>query len=177
MACRLKEHSPKAGARAVILAPTRELALQTHKVVAELGRYTSLRTAILVGGDSMEAQFAELTTNPDIIVATPGESPPLPGHMVQSALPGSVIRHVSSTCNRILRCLECHLAEHCMTHTISLLMNVEWPQAQAAIALLCKLLSLRWTNGLLGLSIWGLARAGWPARCCHGRCWSSPSAI
>ncbi|KAK9865158.1 hypothetical protein WJX84_010261 [Apatococcus fuscideae] len=69
---RLKEHSPKAGARAVIMAPTRELALQTHKVVAELGRYTSLRTAILVGGDSMEAQFAELTTNPDIIVATPG---------------------------------------------------------------------------------------------------------
>lgn len=54
------------------MAPTRELALQTHKVVAELGRYTSLRTAILVGGDSMEAQFAELTTNPDIIVATPG---------------------------------------------------------------------------------------------------------
>ena len=69
---RLKEHSPKAGARAVILAPTRELALQTHKVVAELGRFTSLRTAILVGGDSMEAQFAELTTNPDVIVATPG---------------------------------------------------------------------------------------------------------
>ena len=74
---RLKEHSPKAGARAVILAPTRELALQTHKVVAELGRYTSLRTAVLVGGDSMEAQFAELTTNPDIIVATPGRLLPM----------------------------------------------------------------------------------------------------
>lgn len=28
---RLKVHSPRAGARAVILAPTRELALQTHK--------------------------------------------------------------------------------------------------------------------------------------------------
>ena len=69
---RLKSHSIKGGARAVLLAPTRELALQTHKVVKELSRYTNLRTAVLVGGDSMEAQFAELAANPDIIVATPG---------------------------------------------------------------------------------------------------------
>ncbi len=62
----------RGGARAVLLAPTRELALQTHKVVKELSRYTDLRTAVLVGGDSMEAQFAELAANPDIIVATPG---------------------------------------------------------------------------------------------------------
>ena len=70
--CRLKGHSLRGGARAVLLAPTRELALQTHKVVKELSRYTDLRTAVLVGGDSMEAQFAELAANPDIIVATPG---------------------------------------------------------------------------------------------------------
>ena len=56
----------------MLLAPTRELTLQTHKVVKELGRHTNLRTAVLVGGDSMEAQFAELAANPDIIVATPG---------------------------------------------------------------------------------------------------------
>lgn len=42
---RLKEHSVRAGARSVILSPTRELALQTHKVVKELGRHTNLRTA------------------------------------------------------------------------------------------------------------------------------------
>ena len=59
----------------MLLAPTRELALQTHKVVKELSRYTDLRTAVLVGGDSMEAQFAELAANPDIIVATPGAGP------------------------------------------------------------------------------------------------------
>lgn len=73
--CRLKGHSLRGGARAVLLAPTRELALQTHKVVKELSRYTDLRTAVLVGGDSMEAQFAELAANPDIIVATPGTGP------------------------------------------------------------------------------------------------------
>ena len=68
----LGQHSPRAGARALILAPTRELALQLHKVVKELGRYIDLRTAVLVGGDSMEAQFAELAANPDVLLATPG---------------------------------------------------------------------------------------------------------
>ena len=62
----------------MLLAPTRELTLQTHKVVKELGRHTNLRTAVLVGGDSMEAQFAELAANPDIIVATPGGAPRAP---------------------------------------------------------------------------------------------------
>ena len=69
---RLAAHSPRAGARALALAPTRELALQTHKVVRELSRGSDLRTAALVGGDAMEAQFAELAANPDVIVATPG---------------------------------------------------------------------------------------------------------
>ena len=70
---KLKAHAPTAqSARAIILSPTRELALQTHKVVQELGRNLDLRTAVLVGGDSMEAQFAELAASPDVIVATPG---------------------------------------------------------------------------------------------------------
>ncbi|KAL6751022.1 DEAD-domain-containing protein [Haematococcus lacustris] len=69
---KLQSHSPKAGARAVLLSPTRELALQTHKAVRDLARYTDLRTAVLVGGDALEAQFAELANNPDVLVATPG---------------------------------------------------------------------------------------------------------
>jgi hypothetical protein len=69
---KLAAHSPRAGARALILSPTRELALQTHKVVRELSRGSDLRTAALVGGDAMEAQFAELAANPDVLVATPG---------------------------------------------------------------------------------------------------------
>ncbi|KAF2145444.1 uncharacterized protein K452DRAFT_283793 [Aplosporella prunicola CBS 121167] len=69
---KLKAHSPKVGARAVIMSPSRELALQTLKVVKELGRGTDLRTVLLVGGDSLEQQFADMQTNPDIIIATPG---------------------------------------------------------------------------------------------------------
>ena len=69
---KLKGHSAQVGARALILSPSRELALQTLKVVKELGRGTDLRSVLLVGGDSLEEQFGFMTTNPDIIIATPG---------------------------------------------------------------------------------------------------------
>ncbi|KAI4602415.1 ATP-dependent RNA helicase dbp10 [Pestalotiopsis sp. 9143b] len=69
---RLKAHSPTVGSRALILSPSRELALQTMKVVKEFGRGTDLKTILLVGGDSMEDQFGDIASNPDIIIATPG---------------------------------------------------------------------------------------------------------
>ncbi|KAL1644679.1 ATP-dependent RNA helicase dbp10 [Diplodia intermedia] len=69
---KLKAHSAKVGARAIIMSPSRELALQTLKVVKEFGRGTDLRTVLLVGGDSLEDQFSDMNTNPDIIIATPG---------------------------------------------------------------------------------------------------------
>ncbi|KAL2023396.1 hypothetical protein VTK56DRAFT_2753 [Thermocarpiscus australiensis] len=69
---RLKAHSARVGARALILSPSRELALQTLKVVKELGRGTDLKTVLLVGGDSLEEQFGLMAANPDIVIATPG---------------------------------------------------------------------------------------------------------
>ncbi|KAM7332133.1 hypothetical protein ACRRTK_008841 [Alexandromys fortis] len=69
---RLKAHSAQTGARALILSPTRELALQTMKFTKELGKFTGLKTALILGGDKMEDQFAALHENPDIIIATPG---------------------------------------------------------------------------------------------------------
>ena len=68
----LRRHSPRAGARAVVLSPARELALQTHAALRDLAKYTDLRVAALVGGDALEHQFAELAANPDVLVATPG---------------------------------------------------------------------------------------------------------
>ncbi|XP_010070937.1 PREDICTED: ATP-dependent RNA helicase DDX54, partial [Pterocles gutturalis] len=59
-------------ARALVLSPTRELALQTLKFTKELGKFTGLKTALILGGDKMEDQFAALHENPDIIIATPG---------------------------------------------------------------------------------------------------------
>ncbi|KAH3752967.1 hypothetical protein DPMN_187594 [Dreissena polymorpha] len=69
---KLQTHSAQAGARALIMSPTRELAVQTLKFAKELGKYTGLRAAVVLGGDRMEDQFAALHANPDIIIATPG---------------------------------------------------------------------------------------------------------
>lgn len=69
---KLKSHSPKVGVRAIILSPSRELALQTFKQVKEFSKGTDLRSIVLIGGDSLEEQFSSMMTNPDIVVATPG---------------------------------------------------------------------------------------------------------
>ncbi|KAJ9627725.1 ATP-dependent RNA helicase dbp10 [Taxawa tesnikishii (nom. ined.)] len=88
---RLKAHSAKVGARGVILSPSRELALQTLKVVKEMGRGTDLRTILLVGGDSLEEQFSSMASNPDIIIATPGRFEHL---KVEMSLDLSSVRYV-----------------------------------------------------------------------------------
>lgn len=88
---KLKMHSAKVGTRAILLAPSRELALQTLKSIKELSRGTDLRTALLVGGDSMEDQFAQMVSNPDITVATPGRFLHL---MIEMSLELSSVRYV-----------------------------------------------------------------------------------
>ncbi|KAK2745371.1 ATP-dependent RNA helicase dbp10 [Onygenales sp. PD_40] len=88
---KLKSHSAKVGARALIMSPSRELALQTLKVVKELGRGTDLKSVLLVGGDSLEEQFGYMAGNPDIIIATPGRFLHL---KVEMSLDLSSIRYV-----------------------------------------------------------------------------------
>ena len=88
---KLKSHSAKVGARALILSPSRELALQTLKVVKEFGRGTDLKCVLLVGGDSLEEQFGSMAGNPDIIIATPGRFLHL---KVEMSLDMSSIRYV-----------------------------------------------------------------------------------
>ncbi|RHY35336.1 hypothetical protein DYB32_000189 [Aphanomyces invadans] len=69
---KLKEHSKKVGVRALVLSPTRELAVQTIKFAKSLAKYTDIKCGLIVGGDSMEQQFELIASNPDVIVATPG---------------------------------------------------------------------------------------------------------
>ncbi|KAA0201697.1 hypothetical protein HAZT_HAZT002340 [Hyalella azteca] len=68
----LKAHSARSGARALILVPTRELAVQTLKFAVNLGKFTGLHCVLVVGGESMDQQFNALHQQPDIIIATPG---------------------------------------------------------------------------------------------------------
>jgi len=58
--------------RALILAPTRELALQIQEELAMLGRDTKLRSACIFGGVGQNPQVRALANGLDVVVATPG---------------------------------------------------------------------------------------------------------
>ncbi|WP_447556249.1 ATP-dependent RNA helicase RhlB [Vreelandella sp. EE22] len=58
--------------RALIIAPTRELALQIEKDAKALARFTQLNVASVVGGMEYQKQRESLTKKIDILVATPG---------------------------------------------------------------------------------------------------------
>ncbi len=67
--------SPKRRAnqpRAVILAPTRELAIQIHKDALLLGRHAGLTLGLVYGGTGYEAQRAMFGEGMDILIGTPG---------------------------------------------------------------------------------------------------------
>ena len=48
------------GKNGLVVLPTRELALQVHKVFDEIGSSLRVRTAVLIGGDSMRNQIFSL---------------------------------------------------------------------------------------------------------------------
>ncbi len=58
--------------RALILTPTRELAMQVHESVATYGKHLPLRTVVIYGGVDMKAQIEALRLGREIVVATPG---------------------------------------------------------------------------------------------------------
>jgi ATP-dependent RNA helicase RhlE len=58
--------------RALILAPTRELAAQVEESVRAYAKYTGLRSTVVFGGVPMDPQTAELRRGVEILVATPG---------------------------------------------------------------------------------------------------------
>ena len=59
-------------ARALILAPTRELAIQIHENLRSYGRHLPLRHAVILGGVNQNKQVAALARGVDVLVATPG---------------------------------------------------------------------------------------------------------
>ncbi len=60
------------GPRALIVAPTRELAIQIHAEIEELGKFTSIKSATIFGGVSQVRQVRALRARPDILIACPG---------------------------------------------------------------------------------------------------------
>ncbi len=58
--------------RAIVLAPTRELAIQIHKDAQVLGQFTGLKMALVYGGVDYDKQRAELQAGVEILIGTPG---------------------------------------------------------------------------------------------------------
>jgi ATP-dependent RNA helicase RhlE len=58
--------------KALILTPTRELAIQIDECFNDYGRYTNLRHAVIYGGVNQSPQVEKLKQGTDILIATPG---------------------------------------------------------------------------------------------------------
>jgi superfamily II DNA/RNA helicase len=77
----LKEH--RKGVRALIIAPTRELAEQIHTSIIGLGKKTHIRSTSIYGGVSIVPQIQKLRSGTEIVVACPGR---LLDHINQSTI-------------------------------------------------------------------------------------------
>lgn len=67
-----KRFEPEQNVKAVVMVPTRELALQIEEVFNELGKYTDVETISLIGGVDIEPQVEKLKAGVDVLIATPG---------------------------------------------------------------------------------------------------------
>jgi ATP-dependent RNA helicase RhlE len=67
-----EKNNPKRGIKALILTPTRELAIQIDESLAAYGKYTKLSHSVIFGGVSQVNQVSKLKRGVDILVATPG---------------------------------------------------------------------------------------------------------
>ena len=84
----------------LVLAPTRELAIQIDEAFGEIARAFGMRTACLIGGAPMPPQVQALRRDPQVVIATPGR---LIDHMSQwNFLPDSVVMLVLDEADRML---------------------------------------------------------------------------
>jgi len=66
------QHLSQRKKRCLVLAPTRELAIQINETFQKLAPLFGLKTAVIIGGASMREQLYKLRKNPNILIATPG---------------------------------------------------------------------------------------------------------
>lgn len=84
----------------LVLAPTRELAIQIDEAFQGIAHSFAMKTACLIGGAPMQPQVAALRKNPRIVIATPGR---LIDHMGQrNFMPEQVVMLVLDEADRML---------------------------------------------------------------------------
>lgn len=67
-----RQAEPNSNLRALIIAPTRELAIQIHKDAVTFNQHCGLRLGLVYGGIDYEKQRASLADGVDILIGTPG---------------------------------------------------------------------------------------------------------
>ncbi|MBU6365667.1 MAG: DEAD/DEAH box helicase [Gemmatimonadetes bacterium] len=83
--------SPRGAPRALVLVPTRELAMQVTEAVQKYGRALGVRALALYGGAPMATQLRTLARGVDVVVATPGRAL---DHIRRETLPLGAVRMV-----------------------------------------------------------------------------------
>ena len=81
----------KQGIQGIIMAPTRELALQITAEINRFAKNTGIKTATIYGGQGMGIQLDALRKKPEIIVATPGR---LIDHLKRITIKLNNVKHV-----------------------------------------------------------------------------------
>ena len=81
----------KQGIQGIIMAPTRELALQITGEINRFAKNTGIKTATIYGGQGMGIQLDALRKKPEIIVATPGR---LIDHLKRGTIKLNNVKHV-----------------------------------------------------------------------------------
>ena len=87
----LQDIKPDRTIQGLILAPTRELAMQITDAIRQFGKYTDIRVATIYGGQGMSVQTDALARGVEMLVATPGR---LIDHLKRETIELHDIRHV-----------------------------------------------------------------------------------
>lgn len=87
----LQEIQPKNGIQGLIVAPTRELAVQITDEIKKFGKYTKIKVATVYGGQGMGLQLDALDSGVEIVVATPGR---LIDHLKRGSIELRDITHI-----------------------------------------------------------------------------------
>jgi len=87
----LQKITPKKGIQGMVIAPTRELAMQISGEIKKFAKYTGIKAATVYGGQGMGIQLEALDRGVEIVVATPGR---LIDHLKRGSIELSDVEHV-----------------------------------------------------------------------------------
>ncbi len=87
----LQSITPKGGVQGLVVAPTRELAIQITDEITKIGRHTGIKAITVYGGQGMGIQLDKLRNGPEIVVATPGR---LIDHLKRGSIKLNKVSHL-----------------------------------------------------------------------------------